>query len=93
MEETIFEAAAGGGGRGMRRCDSEEDVRREFQLVKNEAKKAFGNKGKFNEILRKWIPEEEEEFVISEVAQKLFSDFDNRANAFMNMFVGGKTDA
>ncbi len=39
----ILKAAAGGGGRGMRRCDNEEDVRREFQLVKNEAKKAFGN--------------------------------------------------
>ena len=39
----ILKAAAGGGGRGMRRCDTEEDVRREFQLVKNEAKKAFGN--------------------------------------------------
>ena len=45
----ILKAAAGGGGRGMRRCDSEEDVRREFQLVKNEAKKAFGNEDIFIE--------------------------------------------
>ena len=45
----ILKAAAGGGGRGMRRCDSEEDVRREFQLVKNEAKKAFGNSDIFIE--------------------------------------------
>ncbi|MDR1217047.1 MAG: pyruvate carboxylase, partial [Oscillospiraceae bacterium] len=39
----ILKAAAGGGGRGMRRCDSPEDVAREFELVKSEAKKAFGN--------------------------------------------------
>ncbi len=45
----ILKAAAGGGGRGMRRCDSVEDVRREFQLVKNEAKKAFGNEDIFIE--------------------------------------------
>ncbi len=45
----ILKAAAGGGGRGMRRCDTEEDVRREFQLVKNEARKAFGNEDIFIE--------------------------------------------
>ncbi len=45
----ILKAAAGGGGRGMRRCDSVEDVRREFQLVKNEARKAFGNEDIFIE--------------------------------------------
>ncbi|MDR1299527.1 MAG: pyruvate carboxylase [Oscillospiraceae bacterium] len=39
----ILKASAGGGGRGMRRCDSPEDVMREFELVKSEAKKAFGN--------------------------------------------------
>jgi len=39
----ILKAAAGGGGRGMRRCDSEEEVRANFRLVKGEAKKAFGN--------------------------------------------------
>lgn len=39
----ILKAAAGGGGRGMRRCDSVEEVRTNFELVKGEAKKAFGN--------------------------------------------------
>ncbi len=39
----ILKAAAGGGGRGMRRCDSAEEVRVNFQLVRGEAKKAFGN--------------------------------------------------
>jgi pyruvate carboxylase len=39
----ILKAAAGGGGRGMRRCETPEEVTREFELVKSEAKKAFGN--------------------------------------------------
>ncbi|MBQ9979593.1 MAG: pyruvate carboxylase [Oscillospiraceae bacterium] len=39
----ILKAAAGGGGRGMRRCDSDDEVITAFELVKNEAKKAFGN--------------------------------------------------
>lgn len=39
----ILKAAAGGGGRGMRRCNNEQDVLTEFELVKNEARKAFGN--------------------------------------------------
>ena len=39
----ILKAAAGGGGRGMRRCENADDVLREFELVKSEAKKAFGN--------------------------------------------------
>ncbi len=39
----ILKAAAGGGGRGMRRCDMPDEVKPAFELVKNEAKKAFGN--------------------------------------------------
>ena len=39
----ILKAAAGGGGRGMRLCQSVEDVGPAFDLVKSEAKKAFGN--------------------------------------------------
>ncbi|MCL2057248.1 MAG: pyruvate carboxylase [Oscillospiraceae bacterium] len=39
----LLKAAAGGGGRGMRRCDTPEEVRREFELVKSEAHKAFGS--------------------------------------------------
>ena len=39
----ILKASAGGGGRGMRRCDSVEEVRDNFALVKGEAAKAFGN--------------------------------------------------
>ncbi len=45
----ILKAAAGGGGRGMRRCDSVEDVRREFLTVKSEARKAFGSEDIFIE--------------------------------------------
>ncbi len=39
----ILKAAGGGGGRGMRRCDSPEEVEPSFNLVRSEAKKAFGN--------------------------------------------------
>ena len=39
----ILKAAAGGGGRGMRRCDTAEEVKDAYNLVKNEAKKAFDN--------------------------------------------------
>ena len=39
----ILKAAGGGGGRGMRRCDTPEEVKPAFELVKSEAKKAFGN--------------------------------------------------
>ncbi|MBB5183573.1 pyruvate carboxylase [Catenisphaera adipataccumulans] len=39
----LLKAAAGGGGRGMRRCDTAEEVKPAFELVKAEAAKAFGN--------------------------------------------------
>ena len=45
----ILKAAAGGGGRGMRRCDSVEEVGTNYDLVKSEAKKAFGNDDIFME--------------------------------------------
>ena len=38
----ILKAAAGGGGRGMRRCDGPEEVRTAYELVHSEAEKAFG---------------------------------------------------
>ena len=45
----ILKAAGGGGGRGMRRCDRPEEVKPAFELVKGEAKKAFGNEDIFIE--------------------------------------------
>ena len=39
----ILKAASGGGGRGMRACFKEEEVEPAFELVRSEAKKAFGN--------------------------------------------------
>lgn len=39
----ILKAAAGGGGRGMRRCDKEDEVVDAFNLVQSEALKAFGS--------------------------------------------------
>lgn len=45
----ILKAAAGGGGRGMRRCDTVEEVGINYDLVKAEAKKAFGSDDIFME--------------------------------------------
>ncbi len=45
----ILKAAAGGGGRGMRRCDNVEEVGINYDLVKAEAQKAFGNADIFME--------------------------------------------
>ena len=45
----ILKAAAGGGGRGMRLCQTEDEVKSAFELVKSEAKKAFGNDDIFME--------------------------------------------
>lgn len=38
----LIKAAYGGGGRGIRRADNPEDIRREYPLVQKEAKLAFG---------------------------------------------------
>ena len=45
----ILKAAAGGGGRGMRRCDTVEEVGVNYDLVKAEALKSFGNDDIFME--------------------------------------------
>ncbi len=45
----ILKAAAGGGGRGMRACWNDDEVRTNFELVQGEAKKAFGNDNIFIE--------------------------------------------
>ena len=45
----MLKAAAGGGGRGMRRCDNEDEVLKAFDLVKGEAAKAFGDDSIFIE--------------------------------------------
>jgi len=39
----MLKAAAGGGGRGIRRCDSDDEVLENYQLTTNEALTAFGN--------------------------------------------------
>ncbi len=45
----ILKAAGGGGGRGMRRCDTPDEVSEAFELVSSEARKAFGNEDIFIE--------------------------------------------
>ncbi|MEJ5375097.1 MAG: acetyl-CoA carboxylase biotin carboxylase subunit [bacterium] len=39
----LIKAAGGGGGRGIRVCQNEEDLREEYPIAKAEAKAAFGN--------------------------------------------------
>ena len=50
----ILKAAAGGGGRGMRKIQNEQELRDNFPLVQSEALKAFGNGDIF---LEKYIEE------------------------------------
>ncbi len=45
----IIKASAGGGGRGMRVVNREEDLVRAFQTAQNEAKSTFGNEGVYLE--------------------------------------------
>jgi len=39
----MLKAAAGGGGRGIRRCDNEDELRENFEITQREAMAAFGN--------------------------------------------------
>jgi pyruvate carboxylase subunit A len=45
----MLKATSGGGGRGIRRCDSEQELRRNFPRVISEATKAFGSADVFLE--------------------------------------------
>ncbi|MFQ3607048.1 MAG: acetyl-CoA carboxylase biotin carboxylase subunit [Chloroherpetonaceae bacterium] len=45
----IIKATAGGGGKGMRVVQREEDLEKAFQTARNEAEKAFGNAGVYIE--------------------------------------------
>ena len=45
----MLKATSGGGGRGIRRCESEQDLRRNYDRVISEATKAFGSADVFLE--------------------------------------------
>ncbi len=45
----MLKATSGGGGRGIRRCDNPEDLKRNYGRVISEASKAFGNASVFLE--------------------------------------------
>jgi acetyl-CoA carboxylase biotin carboxylase subunit len=45
----LLKATAGGGGKGMRRCGGEQELRRGFEEATLEAEKAFGNPGLYLE--------------------------------------------
>ena len=47
------------------KCGEEDVYDYQTGLLMCIAKKAFGNKGKFNDILREWIPEEEVSFGVN----------------------------
>lgn len=48
----MLKATGGGGGRGIRRCDNESELRKHFERVAAEADKAFGHSGIFMEKFR-----------------------------------------
>jgi pyruvate carboxylase subunit A len=48
----MLKATGGGGGRGIRRCDNEAELRKNFERVATEADKAFGHSGIFMEKFR-----------------------------------------
>ena len=52
----ILKAAAGGGGRGMRRCDSPEEVRTAFELVQSEAREGLRQRRYFHGEISWWSP-------------------------------------
>ena len=45
----MLKATSGGGGRGIRRCNSEDELRRAYERVVSEATKAFGRADVFME--------------------------------------------
>jgi pyruvate carboxylase len=45
----ILKAAAGGGGRGMRKVSDDSEIESAFEMVKKRARKAFGNDDIFME--------------------------------------------
>lgn len=66
IEKVIFNDPAtivfwADGTKTVVKCGEEDVYDYQTGLLMCIAKKAFGNKGKFNDILREWIPEEEEE--------------------------------
>ena len=60
------------------KCDKDDIYDPQTGLLMCIAKKAFGNKGRFNDILREWMPEEpEEETYITKGAQAFFDGLNN----------------
>ncbi len=62
----MLKASAGGGGRGLRICRNDDDLKRMFPLAQSEAKKAFGDDSTF---IEKYI-EEPHHIEIQVVADK-----------------------
>lgn len=75
------------------KCGEEDVYDYQTGLLMCIAKKAFGNKGKFNDILREWIPEEEEEETpsLNEIIGFPVS-FRVNPDVFSKLVFGGKED-
>lgn len=75
IEKVIFNDPAtivfwADGTKTVVKCGDEDVYDYQTGLLMCIAKKAFGNKGKFNDILREWIPEEEEELTLYDIFTK-----------------------
>lgn len=70
------------------KCGEEDIYDPQTGLLMCIAKKAYGNKGKFNDILREWVPEVEEIDPVDYV-----NTIDSVADVIRIALTGGKADA
>lgn len=98
IEKVIFNDPAtivfwADGTKTVVKCGEEDVYDYQTGLLMCIAKKAFGNKGKFNDILREWIPEEEEdEPSLNEIFGFPVS-FSVDPDIFSKLVFGGNADA
>lgn len=71
------------------KCGEEDIYDPQTGLLMCIAKKAYGNKGKFNDILREWVPEEKEEIDPVDYVNTI----DSVVDVIRIALTGGKADA
>lgn len=97
IEKVIFNDPAtivfwADGTKTVVKCGEEDVYDYQTGLLMCIAKKAFGNKGKFNDILREWIPEEEEEAPSLNEIFDFPVSFRVAPDVFSKLVFGGKAD-
>lgn len=99
IEKVIFNDPAtivfwADGTKTVVKCGEEDIYDCQTGLLMCIAKKAFGNTGKFNDILREWIPEEEEEEApsLNEIIG-FPTSFRVSPDVFSKLVFGGNADA